>query len=198
MAAVTKQFTIQTKFVYVKQKQTIFRRTFANYFKKGVSTWAPLQFTLNAISHTVKGTVFFILNVMNLSKQKSYLQVRLYVDVSRAVGDEEPHCLELDERGRRADILLLHGDTAHGLYVALYGHSHVRGRWHGPSKLQQTNYHSISTQHTSDLISLIKKVQLLQENYPHRWRFQPLERIRGKQTKSSTCGMENWRVARLT
>lgn len=42
-----------------------------------------------------------------------YLQVGLDGDIRWAVGDEEAHPLVLDERGRRSDVLLLHG---HGLF----------------------------------------------------------------------------------
>lgn len=41
----------------------------------------------------------------------TYLQVRLDGDISRAVGDEESQALVLDKRGRRPDVLLLHGEN---------------------------------------------------------------------------------------
>lgn len=44
-----------------------------------------------------------------------HLQVGLDRDIRWAVGDEEAHPLVLDERGRRSDVLLLHG---HGLRLS--------------------------------------------------------------------------------
>lgn len=123
----------------------------------------------------------------------SHLQVGLYGDVRGAVGDEEAHALVLDERGRRADVLLLHGGRGR-VSVADTIRCPTPSWWPHFTRDRTCRYPSESNRQIVTLFPhntlqfrgfSLKRVQLYNENHPHGCRLQTHEHIR-RQTNEGT------------